>query len=92
MKKVDEEMSTPIERIKALRLTEEETEDCCKWQCDASYAAYAQFDKVIKGLIEILEEQRGHGTNPPGAEYYRGHVDARTEIADMLREALGEGE
>ena len=93
-------MTTPAERIKALRLTDVE---CYSLYCLAENAgrvhtvgglkkdiANAQYDKLLRGLVEILEIPLDHGIDSPGPEYYLGYDHALNRMIRRLREALGD--
>ncbi len=68
---------TPVQRIQNLRLTEDEYWTTCHG------TANAQYDKLLRGLVEWLEWQPAR--NGPVVD---GYVMARKEIAGYLREAL----
>lgn len=78
-------MTTPTERIRALRLTDEDLTDVYERWCIGyhfegdpmgmlEYSMKKQFDKVIKGLIEMMD----------GIDDYWHTKD----VADLLRDAL----
>ena len=93
-------MTTPaIERIKALRLTDKEVWDALYHNPDPelddedmSCIADAQFDKLLRGLVEILETPVDMSNGIAGPGYAMGVVAGKLEVETMLREALGDEE
>lgn len=86
---------TPVERIKALRLSDEEIKATHgfsdgSWAMHDSNIADAQFDKLLRGLAEIvpqwLSEQKSEGLNDD--PYIPEKVYDDFEM--MLRQALEE--
>jgi len=81
-------MTTPTERIKTLRLTDGEVPASVVYVGTYQRGAKAQYDKLLRGLVEILETPYDMSNNPVGATYSMGFVAGELAFAITLRKAL----